>query len=431
MKKAGRVATLSFFTSLIRVLGGPVTILMVSSLLTVEELGFYYTFFSFISMAQLFEIGVGFVLKQYYSHDCNRDIDNVLTPESKLACNKLFKFSLQWYLLLGLAYILILLPFGYYYFSDYTGVVDWKEPYILLIFATSFRIFINVLDSYLDGMQHQILLNKARLWSSLSMSICIWLTIYMDFGLYSLGISQFVNIIIFIVIVIASRKAFLNDVELTLTGYNFKEEFLRIFPLLGKTSVVWFFGYFFWNGFTLLSFKIYGAEFAGKIGLSIALARGGYDVANSFTNNQRTMIANYLAREQITDAYRIFNKYFSISIIVLLLGYFSFVCIKFIFPSFYLFEKTLSNVDLISIFMFYVLVLIMTSLNNFVRSFKIEPFICLSIFNAIFVPVSFYIASEISVPSIFTLSILVMLPSVGYSILYFYRKKKIAHQGLI
>ncbi len=424
MSKARSVAALSFFTSLIRVIGGPVTILLVSSILTIEEMGFYYTFFSFISMAQLFEIGVGFVLKQYYSHDCKHDENGQITAESKQICGRLFRFSVQWYSVLSVIYVLALIPFGFLYFADYAGDVNWTFAYIVLIISTSLRVSVNVFDSYLDGMQHQVALNKVRLFSSLSMSFSLWLCIYLDFKLVSLGISQLVYVLVFIAFLYKNKNEYLGEIDFKLKDYSFKSEMKRIFPLLGRTSVVWFFGYFFWNGFTLLSFKLYGAETAGMIGLSIALARGGYDVASSFMINQRTIIANYLGNDKFTDAYGLFRKYFLFSTAVLICGYTGFFLLKFIMPSFYLFDKVINDVDLVTIFGFYVLVLIMTGMNNFVRAYKIEPFLFLSIYNAISVPLAFYITSILGWDKMFLLSVLVFLPSIIYSGVFFLKKTR-------
>ncbi len=429
MKKAGRVAALSFLTSLIRVIGGPVTILLVSSILTVEEMGFYYTFFSFISMAQLFEIGVGFVLKQYYSHDCKHDEDGKLTADSREICGRLFKFSTQWYAGLSTIYILALIPFGYVYFNDYAGDVDWTFPYILLIISTGARVLINVFDSYLDGMQHQVLLNKARLYSSLSMSFSLWVCIYSNFKLVSLGLSQLVYVFVFVAMLFLNRREFWHELKLKVDEYSFKKEMVRIFPLLGKTSIVWFFGYFFWNGFTLLSFKIYGAEMAGKIGLSVALARGGYDVANSFVNNQRTIVANAIANDKFHDGYGLFKKYFLFSLAILACGFTGFMLLQLIWPDFYLFDKVIPNADLIALFVFYFLILYMTGVNNFVRSYKIEPFLLLSVYNAIAIPVAFYITPILGMSNLFTLSLVAFAPSIIIST-YVYNKRVRLSKGI-
>ncbi|MGD8172072.1 hypothetical protein ACQEXU_10450 [Vibrio sp. TRT 21S02] len=422
IKSTDKIAILSLFTSLVRVLGGPITIILVSSMLTLEKMGFYYTFFSIIAMAQLFEVGVGFVLKQYYSHDCVYESNGSLTDKSITKSSHLFRFSIQWYLTLTVIYIAVLLPFGSYYFRDYSGNVEWQFPYVLLVIATGLNIFLNVVVSYLDGMQHQILLNKARLISSLSMSVSLWILIASGFDLYSLGISQGISVIVFLTVSYVKKSNYIHNISLNLQGYSFKAQFKKVFPLLGKTGIVWFFGYFFWNGFTLLSFKLYGAEIAGKIGLSLALAKGGYDIANSFIANQRTVMANLIANNKESESLSTFYRYFIISTVVLILGYSAYFVFRTIFPDFYIFEKVISNSEMLYLFIFYCLTLGMTSMNNYVRSYKIEPFLTLSLYNSIFVPGGFYIASKLGSVSIFLAPVLVMILPLSFSIYIFIRK---------
>ena len=67
-KKYKTLSLLSVCLSSIRVFLGPITLLVLAKNLSTEELGFYYAFFSLTAMAQLLEVGMSSVLKQYYSH---------------------------------------------------------------------------------------------------------------------------------------------------------------------------------------------------------------------------------------------------------------------------------------------------------------------------------------------------------------------------
>ena len=202
MKKTDRIAILSLLTSLIRVLGGPVTILMVSSHLSLEEMGFYYTFFSFIVMTQLFEVGIGFVLKQFYSHDCQYDDQGFLSEKSLIESSKLFIFSCQWYTGLAVIYLALLVPFSKLYYLNYEGEIEWEGPLLLLLVVTSLKLISNIVDTYLDGMQKQIILQKARLFSSIAMSLSLWAMISLDCQLYTIGLSLLVSIKVFFLVIL-------------------------------------------------------------------------------------------------------------------------------------------------------------------------------------------------------------------------------------
>lgn len=423
LSKTDIIAAYSFGAAIIRMLSGPLTILIVSAFLTIEEMGFYYTFYSFVTMALLFEVGVGYVLKQFYSHEVKLDASGKLEYESQVRINHIFRFSVHWYSVVVIAYVTGISILGWFYFSDYTGDVEWQAPFFLLVFMTGIRIFVNVFDSYLDGMQHQEVVNAIRLFSTLLAAFTLWLFIYLGFGLLSIALSQLASALAIIVMVIGYRSTVFTYLSNEFSeNYSFKEQFRGIFPLFGRTSLVWFFGYFFWNSFTLIAFRIYGAEFAGRIGLSVSMARGGFDIASSFLNNQRTVFANLIANNKVDQSLIIFRKYFIVAIVVLFSGYSAFFVIYQIFPDFYLFNKALDTEQLITLFLFFFITLITSSLNNLVRAYKIEPFVLLSIYSACFVPLAFFIGAKLEFDNIFLLPLSVLIVPVIVSIRTFYLK---------
>lgn len=70
-------------------------------------------------------------------------------------------------------------------------------------------------------------------------------------------------------------------------------------------------GYFYWNGFNIISFKYLGPEIAGYIGISISIMRAGQNIAMSILNSQMTLYANNIANGFVKEAKKIFDKYFS------------------------------------------------------------------------------------------------------------------------
>ena len=373
-------------------------------------MGFYYTFYSFATMAMLFEVGVGYVLKQFYSYEVTLDEAGTIYSEGRRNINHIFKFSLHWYALVSILYSLCIGIGGAIYFSDYQGTVQWQAPFYLLVLMSGFRVFLNVFDSFLDGIQRQELINAIRLYSTLFSAIALWIAIYVGANLYSVAISQFSSGFVILILIHKYKNSFSSIVDNRLTlDYSFKSQFKKIFPLFGRTSVVWFFGYFFWNGFTLIAFKVYGAEFAGRVGLSVSIARGGFDVANSFLINQRTILANKIANNKTKEALKIFTRYFFLSSIILLSGYCLFITTWLMFPDFYIFNKLLPMQLVITLLFFFVITLIFTATSNFVRAYKVEPFVLISIYNAFCIPFFFWLSYIYQLENIFLLSVCALI----------------------
>ncbi|WP_158224716.1 hypothetical protein [Agaribacterium haliotis] len=363
------------------------------------------------------------MLKLFYSHEVRFDEGGKLDHDCLQSINRIYRFSMQWYVLVVLAYCFSVSAFGWFYFADYEGDIHWQLPFFLMVLMNGARIFLNVFDSYLDGVQYQELANSIRLVNTLVSAVALWLFIYLDFGLMALALSQLASVIsIIVMLCLYQEKTFAYVRSGLPIEYSFRRQFKEIFPLFGKTSLVWFFGYFFWNGFTLVAFRAGGAEFAGRVGLSVSIARGGFDVASSFLNNQRTMFANWVANDQLSKAMSVFKKYFAVSVLVLLGGYGAFFSLYYILPDFYIFEKLVNKEQLAMLFLFYFITLVTSSLNNFVRAYKVEPFVWLSLYGAFMVPFTFWLSLHAGLANVFVMPALVLLLTLVVSLRTFYKR---------
>lgn len=76
--------------------------------------------------------------------------------------------------------------------------------------------------------------------------------------------------------------------------------------------------------------------------------------------------------------------------LLLISGYSFFFVVWTIYPNLYLFHKVPDKIIVIQVFIFFTLQLYKMIRTNFVRNFKVEPFVKPSIFEAIFMPLTFY-----------------------------------------
>lgn len=414
LSKSDRIAGLSFFSSCVKFLVGPATLLFISMFLSDEELGFYYVFFSIIAAQQLMEFGLGNVIRIYYSHTNNKE-----------KIKHYYSFSILYYSITSMVFIFVGGVVGFFTFSDYSGDISWETPWVLAILSSALKNMTLPIGAYLDGIQLQEKHQKIKLSSSMLSSIFLWGSLYLGFGLYSISIYTGTSALTFFILThqISTKK------ELYDFRYDvIKTVFFDIWDLLKKTIIVWLTGYFFWNGFNLIAFRYAGAEMAGMIGFSIALARSGLDISSQLFLSQTTYISKLISTAQEDVAYKVFKKYVLICSVFLFCGYSSFVLLKIVFPNVTVINRTLSVDALFYLFLYFFLVLLLVLLNNYVRCFKIEPFVWLSTFNGIAIPTSFILCLKWSL-SIFMLPSLVMIISLVVSFYIFnitvnnYRKK--------
>lgn len=403
ISKDKKISLLSLFSAIFKICGGPLTLIFISQYLSDSELALYYAFFSVLALKSLLEAGVGNVLRRYYAFS-NQDKEK----------SSVFKFSIYWYGFISIQFFILTYLGGNWYFSSYQGNIDWEIPWLLTVFIMSLRILLLILDSFVDGNQNQIDYRIVTLISLIVTTISLIVSLYFGFALYSIFISQCIAFLSAIIYYFFRRK-FLFYIQWDFSDFKFFNIFMELWPLLSKTFIVWFVGYFFWNGFNLIAFKILDVKYAGMVGFSLALSKAGYDVAYSLFINQGTLISYYLSKNRSSDALSLFYKYSFLSFSTLVCGYILFLFFKNKEFDFSLFSKTIESKQLIWLFLFYILVLIKSLIHNFVRCFNVEPFVWHVTYNAIVIPISFYLSIKYTELPWFFIPFLLMIPMLLHS----------------
>lgn len=407
------ISIYSALTSVIRIVSGPIVLLVISDRFSSEEIGFYYTFFSLVAMQQLAELGLGHTLKQYISH-AYKVQDDIWCYKSKIKIKAYISFGFKWFCFVSTFIMFLVGPAGWYYYSDYTGSVDWSTPWVALIIVSALVTLLTPIQLAIDATQNQKQVFKAQFISSLigTFSICIF--VYAGCSLYTIALSTLLSSIVLYIVLYDRISHLYRELTALSSQDNTKDIFDELWPMLSKVSIVWGLGFLFWNGFNLIAFKIYDTEYAGKVIFTLVLARAGYNLAESIFSSQMTVIANKIATGHINEVIEYAGKYQKLSILVLTLGYFAFFFASIIFDKLLIFEKITEPEYTASIFAFFFSLLVLTTRTNLVRCFKVEPFVFVSIFHSISVPFSFYVFNAFSVtlylyPCVFIIIVSIVL----------------------
>lgn len=405
--KSDRIAFLSLFSSGVKFLVGPITLIAISASLGTEEIGFYFTFMSIVAAQQMMEFGLGNVIRQYYSH-----------TNEKYKKYQYFSFSIIYYLVTSAIFILFGIISGIVVFSNYDGHIQWQLPWGLTIIAAALKNLTLPIGAYLDGIQEQEKLQKINLKASIISSLVLWLSLFLNFDLYSISLYLISSTAMFFLYskdCICKKELFNFNIKLIY------DTFKEVWVLLKRTTIVWLVGYLFWNGFNLIAFHTEGPEFAGILGFSIALARAGLDISSSLFINQVTYISNLISQGKKEDSLKILYKYLKICTMLIFTGFSIFIIMKILFPYLPVVNKTLDTINMIEMFLYYILVSIMVIINTYVRCFKIEPFVLLSTFNGLIIPIAFYISARLGI-GYFLLPSFIILISVYISFRIFYKQ---------
>lgn len=382
MRKNRRVAFGSLLSRGTKVVLAPLTLLIIGSELSSQELAFYYSFFSLLAMQQLAELGIGQVIKQHMCHAFGENKDSDWSEESIGKIKGYFIFSLYWFLFISLFICFVIYPVGYIYFNSVENTTDifWKEPWLILIIFTSVSTILTPVKILIESCQQQELVNKANILSGILGTLVLWIGLYSGLKLYSISISLFASTLLAFIILYKELNYLWRILVASESITSLRTTFDEIKGLLGRVSIVWAVGFIFWNGFNFVSFLTLDLKSAGKILFTIALAKAGYSICDALVQGQMTIFGKNIAEGKSELARSAFLKYFPVSVVILLLGYIVFVILFFIFKdSVTLFSKVADISLVIQIFVFFLLMLVQTTHNNYVRSYKIEPFVIQSL----------------------------------------------------
>ena len=408
--KNARVGFLSLLSRIIRLLSGPVTLLIISKELNSEELGFYYVFFSLISMQQLAELGIGHVLRQYISHSYYEK-NGCWEIESIIKIKNYFKFSIIWFFCVSIFIVLFVGFAGYFYLSLNNSSVNWEYPWVFLIAVTAMNNIMTPIKTLIEGVQKQEVLIKSQLIAGVFGSIVLWLSVYLGYGLYSISISSLITAFISFSLLYKPYKKISCYFEKVNCNFYFKIVFFEIWPLLKNVSIVWGVGFLFWNTFNLVSFRFFEPFKAGEIIFGYTLALAGFNIAESITQGQMSIFSNFIGNNKIEIAKLLFKKYMIISMTILILGYFLFIAVWYLIPGFYIYNKIPSIAFMIQLFLYFIILLYKTLLNNFIRCFNVEPFVKTALIESLLLPFLFIIGIKIipSYPLILCISMLIVM----------------------
>jgi hypothetical protein len=306
------------------ILSGVLILLLISKFLTSEEQGYYFTFVSVLGLQILFELGFGTVVIQFISHEmpflhCDRTrrgggISGVEYNLSRF--RSIVKLIVKWYLFVGIALLLVVLPFGFYFFANkievtswhgfYTSNAIWVGPWLTLILSAVLSLLVTPIISIAEGCGLVSEVSRVRLIQSVITSIIAIVLISSGFGLYSVAAPL---LSLFLVGSVWIYRCFINIITESLVNYGGKESISwrkEIFPVQWRIAISWLSGYFIFQLFTPVAFKVYGAEFAGELGMSINITNLLLNLSLSWIMTKMPKFGNLIAQSD----YQVLNSIF-------------------------------------------------------------------------------------------------------------------------
>lgn len=419
---------------LIQGCGGIFTLFFISKYLSVNQQGYYYTFGSILALQLFFEMGLSGILSQFTAHEAVHLRWNSYRFEGSefhlKRLSSLIRFSLKWFGVAALFLFIFLLISGFLFFDTYSAAsgVDWKYPWILLVSTTALNLFVTPLLSYLEGLGRVKDVARMRLIQQCVSIVCVWLALIGGGGLFAAGIASLVTILVALVWLLSSNQyRILKSVWENFDKHVVVSWKKEIFPYQWKIAVSWMSGYLSFSAFNPIIFATEGVKMAGQMGMTMTVLSGIMSLSLSWITTQVPQLSGYIALKEFSKSDNLFFKTFKQGSLIcaisslLFIGGLEFICEQHLEVT----NRFLPIAFVIILTCINFINVVVTFLATYLRCFKKEPFLYMSLAMGISITISsIFLGDQFGIWGIISgycgLSLLMYLP---WAITIFITKK--------
>jgi O-antigen/teichoic acid export membrane protein len=433
----------SLFSKIWSILSGSLTVSLVVYFFTKSQQGFYYTFASLLALQTFVEMGLGFVIQQFSSHEWSnlnfeKNIGVVGNIESISRLTSIARISIIWYAFAGILAFIILATFGTYFFYNSTHNFEiWFWPWIFLCVFSSLNLILTPVWSMLEGCNQVQKLYGFRFLQSVISNILVWIAIVYGLNLWAIVFSSIASLFVSIVFINRDYKLFIKDLFLKKpkgSVINWKRDMLQ---MQWRVAVSWLSGYFAFNLFTPMLFKFQGPEIAGQFGMSWSIISIICNLGLSWVNPKIPPLAilvsekNY--KELDTKFYKLIKimSFITISISIIFLT----IVLNTRYININFLTKTVNRLLPFNSLLILVLAQFFNIISNpfsiYMRMHKKEPVMFLSILQSVLITISVYFTCKYYTINLMSISFLFINVIILLLIIKKWKKFKMEVQSLI
>ena len=373
-----------------RLLTGPLTMVLMLKYLTPEMQGYAYAFGSVLAISIFLELGFSQNILQFASHEFAK---LSLTAERKLLgdgvamsrLTSLARLSFKYYgiaaILLGLATIL---GGGWFFRTSKDVGVSWELPWLMACVGSALALVLNPCWALLEGCNQIAEVQRFRFWGSL---ISFALTVIAYISGCGLFVGPLVGLVGFVIscgyLLIQWSGFFSNFLKKpTLGSISWKNE---IWPFQWRIGVSWMSGYLLFSIVVPIIFRQVGPVAAGKYGFTLAVVNTVASVSGSWSTTKLPQFGILVAHEDWLGLKKLWQQstihtlFFAILGSIFMVSTFAVLC-----PFFPKLEDRYAGPVIATILCACMVVQhFITSCSYLLRAFKKEPYMWVSVMGAV------------------------------------------------
>lgn len=296
----------------VQTVAGVVSLFFIATFLTKVEQGYFFTFMSLLGIQTFFELGFTSIITQFVAHEASHlelKDDNTLSGEEryKSRLSSLLYFSVKWYGVSSVLFLIVSIVCGYILFGD-SDEVQWQRPWLIICFATAIKMFQSPLTAIFMGFNKVKDMNKIVFIQQVIMPLVMWLLMFLHYGLYAIGAASVISVLVWFLYIINTD---LHSLMVKLFKNPIKEKtsyFQEIFPYQWRIAISSLSGYFIFYFLTPILFKYQGAIVAGQVGMSISVISAIQAFSMNWLNTKVPLYSQLIALNRFTELDSLFSR---------------------------------------------------------------------------------------------------------------------------
>jgi len=373
-------------SKIVTAMSGPITAALIGYYFSPELQGYHYTFLSLTELQIFVELGLTSVVISFASHEWARlDLDPLkgISGDARALSrlSSLASFSARWFAIAALALVLLLTIAGLSFLSSPAGsLISWRGPWIALCVVTSLNVILVPAWAILQGCGQIQSFYFCRVVEIPLRTIAMWIAVVMNAGLWAAVIAAFVSLLWVTYFLISRYRLFFS----TLLSSRAEDKITwtqEILPLQWRIALSWMSGYFMFSLFTPVLFHFQGPAVAGQMGMTWALLTGISGLAGTWIQVKVPDLGSLVARKKYLSLDRVMRKAGIIASSVTLVGVAAFYGILMLLTRYdpALREKLLPTTPIVFFMAAEVLRQLSVAQSSYLRAFKKEPFLAMSL----------------------------------------------------
>ena len=395
-------------------ISGPIMLLLIPFYLTPEQQGYWYLFGSIAALSTFADLGFSNIVLQFSAHEyAFLEINNegyLLGTESNLKkISSFFKFVIIWLRNICSVAFPVIVCVGVIFLARDKVLSIYLLPWLIYALGSLINFFNNTILSFLEGMNQISKIQKTKFIVAFFNTLIIAAGLLLQINIYSLSFGMLLSSSFMFFTIFKTYGKIVKQMwkESKTFSYPWKKEIL---PLFKKYILSFVSGYFLFQIYTPLMHLFHGAEYSGKVGITMSLVTAAFQLANIFIYTITPQINMLIEKKDWKMLDNLFRNRLLLSLCSYIFLWGCFAIFVYFFADFAFIPQILSrflSYKGISILVFcYFIQLFVNSWAVYLRGHKQEPYWLTGIFAAVWVFLLTLLAGKMLSPDLFFIGLL-------------------------